>query len=95
MEYYPSDPYDDDAVYGLDEPRDEEDLYTISQPKEGEDEEDVDELEEFVKAPGSVVEPPSVSQVDFNDPEISALPRILFMGPRRGGKSSIQVGVCR
>lgn len=32
------------------------------------------------------------SDVDFDDPEVSALPRILLMGPRRGGKTSIQVG---
>ena len=29
--------------------------------------------------------------VDFEDPAIAALPRVLLMGPRRGGKSSIQV----
>ena len=28
--------------------------------------------------------------VDFEDPEISSLPRILLMGPRRSGKTSIQ-----
>ena len=30
--------------------------------------------------------------IDFNDPKIASLPRILLMGPRRGGKTSIQVG---
>lgn len=29
--------------------------------------------------------------VDFTKPEIAALPRVLMMGPRRGGKTSIQV----
>lgn len=29
--------------------------------------------------------------VDFDDPTIAALPRVLLMGPRRGGKTSIQV----
>ena len=29
--------------------------------------------------------------VDFDDPSIAALPRILLMGPRRAGKTSIQV----
>ena len=29
--------------------------------------------------------------VDFDDPEIAALPSILLMGPRRAGKTSIQV----
>jgi hypothetical protein len=36
-------------------------------------------------------EPVVDDQVDFDDPEIAALPRILLMGPRRGGKTSIQV----
>lgn len=31
--------------------------------------------------------------LDWNDPAIQALPRILLMGPRRGGKTSIQVSV--
>jgi hypothetical protein len=31
------------------------------------------------------------STVDFEDPAIAALPKVLLMGPRRGGKSSIQV----
>ena len=77
--YHPSDPYDDDIVYGgqSDEQDDEEDVYYISQNK---DELDGDEA---LEAPS----PP----VDFNDPDIAALPRILLMGPRRGGKSSIQV----
>jgi hypothetical protein len=30
-------------------------------------------------------------EVDFDDPSIAALPRILLMGPRRAGKTSIQV----
>ena len=29
--------------------------------------------------------------VDFEDPKISRLPRVVLMGPRRGGKTSIQV----
>lgn len=32
----------------------------------------------------------SASSIDFNDPKIASLPRILLMGPRRGGKTSIQ-----
>ena len=36
-------------------------------------------------------EPAVDEQVDFEDPEIAALPRVLLMGPRRGGKTSIQV----
>jgi hypothetical protein len=30
--------------------------------------------------------------IDFDEPEIASLPRVLLMGPRRGGKTSIQVG---
>lgn len=30
-------------------------------------------------------------EVDFDDPKINTLPKILLMGPRRGGKTSIQV----
>lgn len=30
----------------------------------------------------------------FDDPRIADLPRILLMGPRRGGKTSIQVSWC-
>jgi hypothetical protein len=33
---------------------------------------------------------PNIPPVDFDDPTISALPRILLMGPRRSGKTSIQ-----
>lgn len=29
--------------------------------------------------------------VNFDDPRIASMPKILLMGPRRGGKSSIQV----
>jgi hypothetical protein len=35
----------------------------------------------------------SSSEVDFEDPKIASLPRLLLMGPRRGGKTSIQVSV--
>lgn len=35
-------------------------------------------------------EEPLIS-VDFDDPTIASLPRVLLMGPRRGGKTSIQV----
>jgi hypothetical protein len=30
-------------------------------------------------------------EVDFDNPIIASLPRIILMGPRRGGKTSIQV----
>ena len=35
-------------------------------------------------------EEPLIS-VDFDDPTIASLPRVLLMGPRRGGKTSVQV----
>jgi hypothetical protein len=31
------------------------------------------------------------AMVNFDDPKIANLPRVLLMGPRRGGKTSIQV----
>jgi hypothetical protein len=37
--------------------------------------------------------PPLQTDVDFDDPIVAALPRVLLMGPRRGGKTSIQVCV--
>ena len=37
--------------------------------------------------------PPLQTDVDFDDPIVAALPRVLLMGPRRGGKTSIQVGL--
>mmetsp|Transcript_1966 Transcript_1966/g.4718 ORF Transcript_1966/g.4718 Transcript_1966/m.4718 type:complete len:462 (+) Transcript_1966:25-1410(+) len=36
------------------------------------------------------VENGNAATIDFNDPKIASLPRILLMGPRRGGKTSIQ-----
>ena len=30
-------------------------------------------------------------EVNYDDPKISSMPKILLMGPRRGGKTSIQV----
>lgn len=38
----------------------------------------------------STQEEPLIS-VDFDDPEIASLPRVLLLGPRRGGKTSVQV----
>jgi hypothetical protein len=42
----------------------------------------------------TAVEEPLIS-IDFEDPAIAALPRVLLMGPRRGGKTSIQVCLAR
>ena len=40
---------------------------------------------------GSSVSDPVDEEIDFDDPRIANLPRILLMGPRRAGKTSIQV----
>lgn len=40
--------------------------------------------------PSPDTEEPLIS-VDFEDPAIASLPRVLLMGPRRAGKTSIQV----
>ena len=34
------------------------------------------------------------SDVNFEDPKVASMPKILLMGPRRGGKTSIQVSFC-
>ena len=34
---------------------------------------------------------PRPMDINFDDPKIASMPRILLMGPRRGGKTSIQV----
>jgi len=65
--------------------------------------EDVD----FDQVSGGLLEDDDVSQdddddglhhhqphVDFDDPAVAALPRVLLMGPRRSGKTSIQVRAC-
>lgn len=40
---------------------------------------------------GSSVSDAVDDEIDFDDPRIANLPRILLMGPRRAGKTSIQV----
>jgi len=48
-----------------------------------------------VGGPTATAAPPTATgtatTIDFDDPAISSLPRILLMGPRRAGKTSIQV----
>ena len=39
---------------------------------------------------GGAGQPENGNMVDFDDPRIASLPRILLMGPRRAGKTSIQ-----
>ena len=33
----------------------------------------------------------AMMDINFEDPKIASMPKILLMGPRRGGKTSIQV----
>ena len=40
---------------------------------------------------GSSVSDAVDDEIDFDDPRVANLPRILLMGPRRAGKTSIQV----
>jgi hypothetical protein len=42
-------------------------------------------------AQGGQAGAPSPSAFNYDDARIASLPRILLMGPRRGGKTSIQV----
>jgi len=39
---------------------------------------------------GELIDHHGAAAIDFDDPKIANLPRILLMGPRRGGKTSIQ-----
>jgi hypothetical protein len=36
-------------------------------------------------------QPGRTLDINFDDPKIASMPKILFVGPRRGGKTSIQV----
>ena len=49
-----------------------------------------DQLDEegLLVVPG---QPGRFIDVNYDDPKISSMPKILLMGPRRGGKTSIQV----
>ena len=40
---------------------------------------------------GPLFLPSAPISVDYDDPAIASLPRVLLMGPPRGGKTSIQV----
>jgi hypothetical protein len=58
----------------------------------------VDDHEPLFRRTGAAADDPQSGQrpssyVDFAKPEIAALPRVLMMGPRRAGKTSIQVCV--
>jgi len=49
---------------------------------------DVSEDDGLLLVPG---QPGRAMDINFDDPRIASMPRILLMGPRRGGKTSIQV----
>mmetsp|Transcript_31963 Transcript_31963/g.57809 ORF Transcript_31963/g.57809 Transcript_31963/m.57809 type:complete len:406 (-) Transcript_31963:594-1811(-) len=66
---------EDDAYGGYDDYND--DQYGFAEDESG----------ELARLPK---EEPRGANVNFEDPEISSLPRILLMGPRRSGKTSIQ-----
>lgn len=57
-------------------------------PEDGPYPEDDEEQPLFLSQDQDTIIP---SDVDFEDPMIVKLPRVLLMGPRRGGKTSIQV----
>lgn len=41
--------------------------------------------------PGGMTGSTRAMDANFEDPKIASMPKILLMGPRRGGKTSIQV----
>ena len=57
--------------------------------------EEIFESNDRLDEKGPLFLPPAAEEplisVDFEDPVIASLPRVLLMGPRRGGKTSIQV----
>lgn len=70
-------PYDDNENYGNEDDHISNDDGAAMGGEEQED--------------GSTVSDAVYDEVDFDDPRIANLPRILMMGPRRAGKTSIQV----
>lgn len=49
---------------------------------------DAHDEEGMMLVPG---QPGRPTDVNFDDPKVASMPKILLMGPRRGGKTSIQV----
>jgi hypothetical protein len=52
-----------------------------------------DGMDSHDPVPGGALRGRPSQEVDFEDPKIASLPKILLMGPRRGGKTSIQVSL--
>ena len=67
------------------------DQYEDYGPTAGDEDDDVYLISQEGASPDDVLD--NVNNIDFDDPEIAALPRILLMGPRRSGKSSINVSI--
>ena len=67
------------------------DQYEDYGPTAGDEDDDVYLISQEGASTDDVLD--NVNNIDFDDPEIAALPRILLMGPRRSGKSSINVSI--
>lgn len=56
--------------------------------------EPLDDESGLLLVPGGMVGSTRAMDVNFEDPKVANMPKILLMGPRRGGKTSIQVSEC-
>ena len=73
----------------------EESLQTVSmnEYEEEHDTNDYDSPGVPADEPLSLQQQPLPADVNFDDPNIASLPKVLILGPRRGGKTSIQVSL--
>jgi hypothetical protein len=55
--------------------------------------EPLDDESGMLMVPGAGRDSTRTLDINFDDPKIASMPKILLMGPRRGGKSSIQVSL--
>lgn len=53
--------------------------------------ETLDDESGLLLVPGGITGSNRAMDINFDDPKIASMPKILLMGPRRGGKTSIQV----
>lgn len=53
--------------------------------------ETLDDESGLLLVPGGITGSTRTIDANFEDPKIANMPKILLMGPRRGGKTSIQV----
>jgi hypothetical protein len=53
--------------------------------------ETVDDEAGLLLVPGGIMGSSRAMDINFEDPKIASMPKILLMGPRRGGKTSVQV----